>query len=221
MEYLQSVGPVVKKLGLEARMLYRGNGPVDILIGINHAKMHTGETREAENLVARWSPLGWVVFGATNGCQGNVNRVLSVQLSRPVDITDFWTTEAMGVSPKSCECDAEKLSPIERREKKIIEDSCKRVGSQWMVGYPWKKDRNLLPDNRSQALRKLESTERRLMKNPASAKEYDKQITEMAELNFARKLSEDEVRNHQGPVHYRSSRGSETREEKHTCSYRV
>ena len=40
------------------------------------------------------------------------------------------------------------------------------------------------------------------MKNPASAKEYDKQITEMAELNFARKLSEDEVRNHQGPVHY-------------------
>ena len=178
------IGPVVKKLGLEGRMLHRGNGPVDILIGINHAKMHTGETREAENLVARRSPLGWVVFGATNGCQGNVNKVLSVQLSRPVDITDFWTTEAMGVSAKSCECDAEKLSPIERREKKIIEDSCKRVGNQWMVGYPW-KDRNLLPDNRSQTLRKLESPERRLMKNPASAKEYDKQITEMAELNFA------------------------------------
>ena len=58
-----------------------------------------------------------------------------------------------------------------------------------MVGYPWKKDRNLLPDNRSQALKKLETTERRLMKDPASASEYDKQIKEMTELNFARKLS--------------------------------
>ena len=71
-----------------------------------------------------------------------------------------------------------------------------------MVGYPWKKDRNLLPDNRSQALKKLETTERRLMKNPNSANEYDKQIKEMTELNFARKLSEEEIKNHEGPVHY-------------------
>ena len=71
-----------------------------------------------------------------------------------------------------------------------------------MVGYPWRRDRNLLPDNRSQALKKLEVTERRLMKDPNSANEYDKQIKEMTELNFARKLSEKEIKNHEGPVHY-------------------
>ena len=40
------------------------------------------------------------------------------------------------------------------------------------------------------------------MKDPASAKEYNKQITEMTELNFARKLSKEEITNCKGPVHY-------------------
>ena len=57
-----------------------------------------------------------------------------------------------------------------------------------MIGYPWKRDRNLLPDNRSQAVKKLQATECRLVKDSASAKEYDKQIVEMTELNFAKKL---------------------------------
>ena len=106
------VGKVSEKLGLEGRKLVRGNGPIDILIGINHAKMHTGETKEAENLVARRSPLGCVVFGATSGYQRRVNKVLHVQLTNPVDMTDFWTTEAMGVTMKLCKCNPEKLSPI-------------------------------------------------------------------------------------------------------------
>ena len=165
-----------EKLGLERNKIFRKNGPIDVFIGFNHVKMHAGETREADNLVARRSPLGWVVFGAANGQRQAVNKVLHVQLSSPVDMTDFWTTESMGVSSKSCECSSENLSPIELHEKKIIENSCERVRNPWMVGYPWKKDRNLLPDNRIQELKKLETTDRRLMKDPDSAKEYDRQI---------------------------------------------
>ena len=197
-----NIAPISEKLGLERGKIFRENGPIDVLIGIDHAKMHAGETREAENRVARRSPLGWIVFGAASDQRQAVNKVLHVQLSSPVDMTDFWTTEAMGVPPKSCGCNPEKLSPIEQLEKKIIENSCERVGNQWMVGYPWKKDRNLLPDNRSLALKTLETTERRLMKDPNSANEYDKQIKEMTELNFARKLSEEEIKNHEDPVHY-------------------
>jgi hypothetical protein len=127
------VGKVSEKLGLEGRKLVRGNGPIGILIGINHAKMHTGETKEAENLVARLSPLGCVVFGATTGYQRRVNKELHIQLTNPVDMTDLWTTEAIGVTTKSCKCNPEKISPIELREKKIIEDSCEGVGNQWKV----------------------------------------------------------------------------------------
>ena len=42
-------------------------GPIDLLVGIEHPKLHTGETREAINLIARQPPLGWVKFGATHG----------------------------------------------------------------------------------------------------------------------------------------------------------
>ena len=36
-------------------------------IGINHAQMHTGQTRQSGQLVARKTPLGWVVFGVPSG----------------------------------------------------------------------------------------------------------------------------------------------------------
>ena len=40
------VGQISNKLGLERSKIFRENGSIDVLIGINHAKMHAGETRE-------------------------------------------------------------------------------------------------------------------------------------------------------------------------------
>ena len=72
-----------------------------------------------------------------------------------------------------------------------------------IIHYLWKKkDSNLLPDNKVQALKKLETTERRLQKNPEQALAYDKQMVEMEEVKFARKLSNEEINSYEGPVHY-------------------
>ncbi|XP_068679809.1 uncharacterized protein [Montipora foliosa] len=71
-----------------------------------------------------------------------------------------------------------------------------------MIPYPWKKDPESLPDNRSLALKRLEGTERRLKSNLNQARAYEEQMTEMVKMNFCRKLSEDEVKNYKGPVHY-------------------
>ncbi|CAB4024775.1 Hypothetical predicted protein, partial [Paramuricea clavata] len=52
------VGKVSEKLGLEGRKIVRGNGPIDILIGINHAKMHTAAVEEKEvNTERRKTPV--------------------------------------------------------------------------------------------------------------------------------------------------------------------
>ena len=48
---------IVKQLGLKDK-IHRGKGPVDILIGIDHPSMHTGETKQVRDLAARSSPLG-------------------------------------------------------------------------------------------------------------------------------------------------------------------
>ena len=188
--------------GLGEEEIRRRNGPVDLLVGIDHPKLHTGETREAANLIARQSPLGWVIFGFTPGKHEQVNRVFSVKVPTPIDMTDFWTTETMGVAAKPCECEADKLSPVERRELKIIEDSCQKTGHQWLIPYPWKRDPKEMPNNEVQAKKKLEATERRLSRTPEHAAAYDSQMTEMTEMQFPRKLTKQELETYKGPVHY-------------------
>lgn len=151
---------VARLFGLREEKIRRRNGPVDLLVGIDHPKLHIGETKEAANLVARHSPLGWVVFGAMPGKHAQVNEAFNIKIATPIYMTDFWTTETMGVSAKLCECEIDKLSPIERREAKIIEESCQKIGNQWLIPYPWKRDPGSVPDNKRQAERKLEAIER-------------------------------------------------------------
>ena len=190
-----------KQLGLKDR-IHRGKGPVDILIGIDHPSMHTGETKQVGDLVARSSPLGWVIFGAKPGEIPRASQIFHIKYTAPVDLSEFWSTESMGVAVRSCQRTASKLSPTEIEETRIIEDSCKKVGNQWMVSYPWQKDRKDLPNNKHQAMKRLEANERRLERNPEHAKACDKQIMEMNELNFARKLEEKEINDYHRPVHY-------------------
>ena len=173
--------------------LYRKEGPIDLLIGINYPRFHVGETKVTDGLVARRSPLGWVIFGSnSDGAQPETKQVLHVRLAEPVDLTEFWKTESMGVSVSPCTCKATKISLQERAEMKMIEESCQLQGDKWIMQYPWKRDPSCLPNNYVQVLKKLESTEQRLMKQPDHANSYNAQIKEMEEMKFSRKLTEEE-----------------------------
>ena len=106
---------IIEGLCLKKENIYRGKGPIDLLIGIYHARMHTGETRQARHVVARKSPLGWVIFGAAPQDAREANRIFHVKYTMPVvDLSDFWTTEAMGVAVTPCLCASDKRSQIER-----------------------------------------------------------------------------------------------------------
>lgn len=147
--------------------------------------------------------MGWIIFGSSAGQLNNATRtVLHVRYQEPVDLSDFWMTETMGVAVKPCTCDADKLSQSDREEKRVIEESAQKVGKQWMIPYPWKRDPRDLPDNKNQAMKRLESTERRLLKNPTQAASYNDKMVEMEKMSFSRKLSEKEINDHKGPVHY-------------------
>lgn len=77
------------KLHLGMHELHRSGDPIDLLIGIDHVMMHTGETRQGVNCVARMSPLGWEVFGAANTQQQLLNRVLHVQFAAITELSEF------------------------------------------------------------------------------------------------------------------------------------
>ncbi len=63
-----NITDITKHLGLVNEKIRRGKGPVDLLIGIDYAHLHTGETKQVDHVVARKSPLGWVLFGSKPGC---------------------------------------------------------------------------------------------------------------------------------------------------------
>ena len=114
-------GELAKWFGLSRGEIRRGTDDTDLLIEIDQAKLHTGETREAGNLMVRYSPLGCVIFGATFSERLGTSKVNHVAFASPVDMT---------VSIKLWSFKPEKLSPIERKEAKVIEDSCKRLDGQ-------------------------------------------------------------------------------------------
>ncbi len=157
------IDEIANSLRLTKSQIHRGKGSIDLLIGIDHAFISGRQDKQDG------SPLGWVVFGSAPGETNKIHKIFHVKFAMPVDLTDFWTTESMGVEVKPCLCKSEKLSRVEHEEKLIIETSCKKVGNRWLIPYPWKKNPNQLPDNRFQAVKRLESTERRLMKHPQRA----------------------------------------------------
>ena len=201
-------------LKLNPQSLHRKGGHIDLLIGIDHATLHTGDTRQVRNLIARKSPIGWVVFGTAQSSSAS-GRILHVQLAAPVDLSDFWSIESMGVK-NNCDCPPSTMSKTEKDEYDVIYNSCEKKGNQWMVPYPWRKDPRLLPDNHVQAEKILESTEKRLAKNSEYAKVYDQQMNEMVEMGFSRKLSEEELSSYQGPIHYVSHHAVVRKENKST-----
>ena len=76
-------------LGLQNTSFRHWKGHVDLLIVIDQAHMHAGETKEVNHLIARKSPLGWVVFRGKADETPDASVILHVTYTLPIDVTDF------------------------------------------------------------------------------------------------------------------------------------
>ncbi|XP_041467176.1 uncharacterized protein LOC121417521 [Lytechinus variegatus] len=119
--------------------IHRGDGPIDILIGTDHSKMHVGYTKIQGNLVARLSPLGWVIFGSTTE-NYSAGAVLHITVNNSVDLREFWTTEGMGVCHDPQRCQSNKMTKLEDEEFRVIGPSCEKMEKQCLDQYPRRKD---------------------------------------------------------------------------------
>ena len=73
----------------------------------------------------------------------------------------------------------------------------------WIASYPWIKDPSHLKNNLKVANARLRTTENRLKKlGTEYARKYQSEIEDMISRGVARKLSNEEVQDYKGPVHY-------------------
>ena len=187
------------------KRIERGSGEVDILLGVDHPAMHGGETEQIDGYILRNSPLGWVILGSPNEMTARTSTVLHIKVTGKTDLSEFWSTEAMGVKLKNCNCEPSnnlQLTPKDREQFDKMWESCEKVDNRWLVPYPWKRNPEELPDNRKQAMAKLMSMEKKLQKEGNNAQLYDDQMKEMEQKGFSRKLSNEEMETYDGPVHY-------------------
>ena len=101
--------------------------PADIVIGINRAYMHTRESAKFGST----SPLECFCLVPCQVCD---IRVEYFMFTKPIDLMDLWTSEKMGVSRLSNEMS--KLTKIERKETKLIEQSCKLIRKRSEIANP-------------------------------------------------------------------------------------
>ena len=197
--------------------LHRPRGEIDVLIGLNYASHHPQIEESVDQLVLVSNSFGRCLSGKHPDLEETTKKVVPyarINTMRVVSptINEFFSCESLGVQCESPKCGACKCGrcPLggkdynlnEERELMLIERGLKHENGLWTATYPWKRDPHNLPDNRSVAFATLKSTERRLMKNPEAAKQYQQQMDEMLMNNVARKLSSEEQRSYNGPIHY-------------------
>ena len=72
----------------------------------------------------------------------------------------------------------------------------------WRTSYPWKQDPATLPDNKRAVVSCLHRLENKLQKNPELARTYEEQIVDMVKRGVARKLTQQEEDEYEGPRYY-------------------
>ena len=126
----------------------------------------------------------------------------------------FFKIESLGTccTPKCGGCRCGKCSVgmgdstlKEERELALIQQGLQYNDQKYLftIHYPWIKDPGNRPNNVNVAKAKLRSTERRLSKLSNDHQQaYRNQMKDMEQRGVSRKLTDEEMQKHEGPVHY-------------------
>ena len=172
--------------GLKDEEVRRPKGEIDVLIGYNYASLHPVKMQSVENLLLLGNRFGKCLAGCHDSIKERDNVIFhAVHISDKYD--DFLSLESIGIqSPVSVDCKcgtysigSKGMTLQEEREQKLIKEGLTFKEGCWLAEYPWIRDPADLPNNEVAAMKMLESSERRLLKNNEQAAVYDDQIKDM------------------------------------------
>lgn len=176
------------------------NGPIEILIGADVAgKIITGGYKSLPcGLTAMETRLGWTIMGRIPRISPEENgiSVASCMLSTTRTITELWTLDSLGITDPSEKKAKEDLH--ERAREHFIETVQVDKDNRFVVHLPWLEDHPPLPDNFNLALKRLESTARKL-KEENLYDDYNQVFEEWAKEGIIEEVPKHEIHL---PAHY-------------------
>ena len=199
--------PELKDMRLADNNITTSNKEVELLVGANfYWSCTTGKTRRiTKTLMACESIFGWILSGSLHGNDADKN-VSSVNLSSTHalkiacenvspdngihDIKKFWEIEDTGIN-----------SSLKTFDHKDFLQKIKWNSERYTVPLPWKPETEMLPDNFSTCVKRLNSTILRLRKDPGLLKDYDNIIKQQFEDNIIERVPEGE-KIMPGEIHY-------------------
>ncbi|XP_067047620.1 uncharacterized protein [Acropora muricata] len=184
------------------------NDSIDILIGSdNYWNIVHGETIRCESgPIAISSKLGWLLSGPGGESVGNAtvsNLVITGELADYPFYTNehdqlvntlkhFWETESIGIKPEQVE---------ESTRNSFIKD-LSYDGKRYVVGLPWKEEREAIPSEYQLSRNRLNSLHHKLRRDQELLNEYDKIIREQLQLGIIEEVKPEADDKFSETVHY-------------------
>ena len=175
----------------------RGAIKVDILIGADYyfsfvnGECIKGST--SDTLTAINSTLGWTGSGPlTSRSTGGTSVMFTSVCPDPVEsiLKNFWKLDAIGIVDKGIEPSLEENDAVCQFKKGLKFD-----GKWYKVSLPWRENHKELRNNYNQAVKRLESVEKQLLKNPTRAEAYKSFINHYHDKGFAEEIPQAKVPN--------------------------
>ena len=129
------------------------------------------------------SHVGWILTGPVDSYSKHTSAMLTMVENNEVtaSLRRFWELESIGIT--------EALNPAMSQEEEHavndFNDGLNFDGKSYEVRLPRKTENPKLENNYAQALKRLESIERKLKRDPEKAKAYTTAINQYVEKGFA------------------------------------
>ena len=168
------------------------NTDVTILIGADFPKLHIHKDFKYisdEDPCAVKTELGWVLLGGKKSSVHVQSNRISTGV-KTLDLETFWSIDSYGTVKKP---DRILMTKDEKQAYDILEKGICFKNGHYEVGMLW-KDLNIhLKSNKVLAVQRLESLEKRLIKNPDKARQYSDTIQKYLELGHAKSLAQENL----------------------------
>ena len=171
---------------------------VDVLIGLDCADLHFSfkDIRGAPGQpIARLTPLGWTCIGPVRTSKQitfNTNFAHTYFSAGKTDMAKinlllqkFWEVDNSGTESASS------LNHEDKLALHMVEKSIKYIKGSYEVSIPWKEQSISLQNNFEMAEKRLHNLEKKLLKEPEIAQEYNKTISQYLEKGYVSRISTD------------------------------